>query len=72
MKVFQNIFNNRLNKIIQANSSRNRALFQCILELGFPVEKARKTILDLNDVNIMKGGHPLKAPVKRKYSSIAN
>jgi len=29
-------------------------LFQCILELGFPVEKARKTILDLNDVNIMK------------------
>ena len=55
MKIFSKIFNNRLNKIIQAQNDRekmNRAAFEFLSSLGFSLPEIRKALVVLNGVNI--------------------
>ena len=52
MKSFKGLLSSRLLRIIQGNHSRNRAALQCLLTLGYPADRARKSILDLNNVKI--------------------
>ncbi|MBN2061413.1 MAG: hypothetical protein JW882_13455 [Deltaproteobacteria bacterium] len=56
MKFFQKIITNRLNKIIQAESNRNRALLICAKTLGYPLINIRRALFVLNDVKIQDLG----------------
>ena len=62
MKVIQNIINNRLNKIIQGESNRNRAAMNCLKELGYPLISIRKSLIDLNEIRIPSLANGVSAP----------
>lgn len=50
---------NKLNKIIQGESNRNRATLQYLESLGFSLPKIRKALIELNGVNVreLADGH---------------
>lgn len=52
MFLLQNIINNKLNKIIQEEKTRNRAALKCLLTLGYPMDKIRKSLLELNNLRL--------------------
>ena len=52
----------KLNKIIQGESVRNRAMVNCLKELGFPVKLIRKSVLDLNEIQIATLANGVSVP----------
>jgi hypothetical protein len=52
MNLFKKPNLTKLNKIIQGESARNRAAVKCLKELGFSTKLVRKSLLDLNEVQI--------------------
>jgi hypothetical protein len=52
MNFFKKMNLSKLNKIIQGESTRNRAAVKCLKELGFPTKLIRKSVLDLNEIHI--------------------
>jgi hypothetical protein len=52
----------KLNKIIQGESARNRAAVKCLKELGFPSKLVRKSLLDLNEIQIATLANGVSVP----------
>ena len=52
MNLFKKAIYTKLNKIIQGETARNKAAVKCLKELGFPMKRIRKSLLELNEIHI--------------------
>ena len=57
MNLFRPNIHSRLNKIVQAESNRNRVVLLCCLAAGFPIKNTRKSLFVLNEINVRKLGN---------------
>lgn len=64
MNILQNFVDSKLNKIIQAESCRNRAALKCLDKLGFPLPDIRNALIKANRIKVSKlaDGHSIKSP----------
>lgn len=62
MNLLRKFFDNTSYKFIQGDSHRNRAALKGLLALGFPVNRIRKTLIDLNEIKIQGLANGIAAP----------